>query len=72
MKIDAEHLPPNQYNDMGIFERLDHYPESFTDDELNMILRVYSHSPAKGRNAQIPAKAFLILEKRKASPTPPA
>lgn len=65
MKIDAEYLPPSQHDGVHIVDRLERYPDSFTTEELEFLLKVYSHSPAKGRNAQIPAKAFLILEGRK-------
>jgi hypothetical protein len=67
MKLDLPHADTRSGEELGIFERLEKRPDSFTDEQLEMLLRVYSHSPAKGRNAQIPAKAFLILEKRKSS-----
>jgi len=52
-----------------IYERLSHSPDLFTDDELRWLMRMYEGRKPKGRNAQIPAKAYLIWEKRHPSPT---
>lgn len=65
MKMDESYAPDRPHQDLNIHERLEKFPDDFTTEELEMLLRVYSHSPAKGRNAQIPARAFLILEKRR-------
>lgn len=49
---------------LGIFERLDKYPDSYTDEDLLDLLTRYEGQTLKGRNATIPIKAFLILEER--------
>lgn len=49
---------------LGIFERLEKYPESYTDEELRDLTTHYEGQNPKGRNARIPVMAFLILEER--------
>lgn len=56
-KKNLENLP--------LLERLDKYPETVPDDHLHMLMQ---NTNGRGRNAQIPAKAFLIWDKRH-SPT---
>ena len=68
MKPDASPTPSRPHDDLGltIHQRLEQFPDDFATEELEMLVRVCSHSPAKGRNAQIPARAFAILEQRRA------
>lgn len=49
---------------LGIFERLERYPDSFSDDDLRDLMERYEGQTLKGRNATIPHRAFVILESR--------
>lgn len=50
---------------LGIFERLEKHPETYEDWELIWLMERYEGRSPKGRNARIPAQAFLILEQRR-------
>jgi hypothetical protein len=49
---------------LGVFERLEKYPDSYTDEQLRELTSHYEGQHPRGRNARIPAMAFLILEER--------
>ncbi len=51
--------------DTPIYNRLRNSPSSFTDQELRWIMRMYEGRQPRGRNAQLPAMAFLVLESRR-------
>ncbi len=51
--------------DGPIYERLRSSPASFTDQELRWIMKMFEGRRPRGRNAQLPAMAFMILESRR-------
>jgi hypothetical protein len=57
-------VSPTDPASLGIFERLDKHPETFSDEDLKDLTERYEGQILKGKNAQIPIKAALILDNR--------
>lgn len=49
---------------LGILERLEKYPDSFTDDDLREIAGWYEGQKTSGVWGSFPIKAGLILDER--------
>lgn len=49
---------------LGVFERLEKYPDSYTDEQLRDLACHYEGQNPRGRNARIPYMAGLILDER--------
>jgi len=58
-----------EIREIEIVQRLENHPEWFSDEALEMIVKVTQHSEARGKVQRIHYLACLIADERNHSPT---